>query len=98
MYKLKKQKKKKKMLILCRVIKFMCQDFCDCFIASLGALITGGITPFCGWVLSKTVNALSSTNRHKVFDDGLKWAFIFLRLLLLQFQFLFLLNYGNLKN
>ena len=56
----------------------MCVDICDVITASLGALIAGAITPFCGWVLSKTVNALSSTNRHTVFNDGLKWAFIFL--------------------
>jgi ABC-type multidrug transport system fused ATPase/permease subunit len=61
-----------------RVISFMCQDCCDCVVASLGALITGAITPFCGWVLSKTVNALSSTNRHTVYDEGLKWSFVFL--------------------
>jgi ABC-type multidrug transport system fused ATPase/permease subunit len=62
----------------CRIIRFMCVDFCDVFQSSLAALITGGITPFCGWVLSKTVNALSSTNRHTVFNKGLKWGFIFL--------------------
>ena len=62
----------------CRIISFMCVDTCDVITASLGALIAGAITPFCGWVLSKTVNALSSTNRHTVFNDGLKWAFIFL--------------------
>ena len=74
----KAEEDEKRGVSLCRVIKFMCQDFCDCFIASLGALVTGAITPFCGWVLSKTVNALSSTNRHTVYDDGLKWAFVFL--------------------
>ena len=61
-----------------RIIKFMCLDFCDVFISAMGALITGGITPFCGWVLSKTVNALSSTNRHTVYKQGLKWGLIFL--------------------
>ena len=74
----KAEEDEKKDVSLGRVLSFMCQDCCDCIVASLGALITGGITPFCGWVLSKTVNALSSTDRHKVFDDGLKWSFVFL--------------------
>ena len=48
------------------------------FLGCFGALLHGAGGPVSGLILSKTVTALSSTDRNTIMDDGLKWAFIFM--------------------
>ena len=48
------------------------------FLGCLGALLHGAGGPISGLILSKTVTALSSTDRKTIMDDGLKWSFIFM--------------------
>ena len=50
----------------------------ETFIGGLGAFIGGAISPVQGFVMSKAINALSSTNPKTVKDDGLLWGLMFL--------------------
>jgi ATP-binding cassette subfamily B (MDR/TAP) protein 1 len=50
----------------------------ETFIGALGAFIGGAISPVQGFVMSKAINALSSTNPKTVKDDGLLWGLMFL--------------------
>ena len=50
----------------------------ETFIGGLGAFIGGAISPVQGFVMSKAINALSSTNPKTVKDDGLFWGLMFL--------------------
>ena len=50
----------------------------ETFIGALGAFIGGAISPVQGFVMSKAINALSSTNPKTVKDDGLFWGLMFL--------------------
>ena len=51
---------------------------CDVFLGMLGALLAGGIMPISGFVLSKSVNALSQLDAEEVKKDGLFYSMMFL--------------------
>ena len=62
----------------CAIITELSDYKFEIFLACLGALIVGVITPVIGFSMAKTSNALSSIYETVRYDDGLKYAFLFL--------------------
>ena len=56
----------------------------DIALACLGAAILGCLSPVNGLIMAKTINALNSRYQTVRYDDGLKYAFIFLAFAFLQ--------------
>ena len=61
-----------------RVFSLLSDHKGETFLGAIGAFIGGAVTPFSGYVMSKAINALSSTDMKTVKDDGLVWALMFL--------------------
>ena len=62
----------------CAVIKELSNYKLDIFFACLGALIIGIVTPYLGYMMGSTFNAVKSMYETVRYDDGLKYAFVFL--------------------
>ncbi len=62
----------------CRFFEELRNYKCDIFLGCLGALISGSLWPVSGYFMSKTINALNSKYQTRRYDEGLKYAFIFL--------------------
>ena len=75
----------------CSVIKELCDYKLDIFLACLGAIIIGVVAPFLGKTMGDTHNKLNSIYETRRYDDGLKYAFIFL-------AFAFLIGFGYFLN
>ena len=67
----------------CAIISELSGYKFDLFLACLGSLIVGLITPVLGFMMSKTIIALNSKYQTIRYDDGLKYSFIFLALAVL---------------
>ena len=67
----------------CAIISELSSYKFDLFLACLGSLIVGLITPVLGFMMSKTIIALNSKYQTIRYDDGLKYSFIFLALAVL---------------
>ena len=63
---------------ICNVIRELGDFKLDLTLACLGAIILGCLSPVNGLIMAKSINALNSRNETKRYDDGLKYAFIFL--------------------
>ena len=72
----------------CAIIKELHEYKLQILLACLGSFISGVTTPFIGLFMAKTIISLNSRYETIRFDDGLKYAFIFL-------AFAFLLGLGN---
>ena len=61
-----------------KLFKLLGNNKLDVFLGAFGALISGGIMPISGFVLSKSVNTLSQSDGDKVKKDGLLYSMMFL--------------------
>ena len=68
----------------CAIIAELCDYKLDLILACLGACILGCLSPINGFIMAKAINALNSKYQTIRFDDGLKYAFIFLAFAFLQ--------------
>ena len=68
----------------CNVFKELSDFKLDIAIACFGAAVLGCLSPINGFIMSKAINALNSNYQTIRYDDGLKYAFIFLALAFLQ--------------
>ena len=68
----------------CAVISELCDYKVDLILACLGACILGCLSPVNGLIMAKAINALNSRYQTIRYDDGLKYAFIFLAFAFLQ--------------
>ena len=68
----------------CNVFKELSDFKLDIGIACFGAAVLGCLSPINGFIMSKAINALNSNYQTIRYDDGLKYAFIFLALAFLQ--------------
>ena len=50
----------------------------EIFLGGFGAFVNGAMNPISGYVLAKAVNALSSTDKKVIKDDGLFWSMMYL--------------------
>ena len=71
------EQKEEKKIERSKLFKLLGDHKCDIFFASFGALLSGGLMPISGFILSKSVNALSQTDGNKVKKDGLFYAMMF---------------------
>ena len=69
---------------ICNVIRELGDFKLDLTLACLGAIILGCLSPVNGLIMAKAINALNSSNQTKRYDDGLKYALIFLAFAFLQ--------------
>ena len=68
----------------CNVFRELSDFKIDIGLACLGAAILGCLSPVNGFIMSKAINALNSSYQTIRYDDGLKYAFIFLAIAFLQ--------------
>ena len=68
----------------CNVIRELSDFKLDIGLACLGATILGCLSPVNGLIMAKAINALNSKYQTIRYDDGLKYAFIFLAFAFLQ--------------
>jgi ATP-binding cassette subfamily B (MDR/TAP) protein 1 len=68
----------------CAIVAELHNYKCDIFLGCLGAFISGILWPFAGYFNSKTINALNSTYETRRYDEGLKYALIYLAFAVLQ--------------
>jgi ABC-type multidrug transport system fused ATPase/permease subunit len=68
----------------CIILGELCDFKLDLILACLGACILGCLSPINGLIMAKAINALNSKYQTVRYDDGLKWAFVFLALAFLQ--------------
>ena len=61
-----------------RLFSLLKDNKCECFLGAFGAFLGGALNPTSGFLMSKAINALSSTDPDTVTDDGLFWALMFL--------------------
>ena len=71
-------------LRICNVFRELGDFKLDIALACLGAAILGCLSPVNGLIMAKTINALNSRYQTVRYDDGLKYAFIFLAFAFLQ--------------
>ena len=57
-----------------RLFSLLKDNKCECFLGAFGAFLGGALNPTSGFLMSKAINALSSTDPDTVTDDGLFWA------------------------
>ncbi len=50
----------------------------EVFLGGFGAFVNGAMSPVSGYVLAKAINALSSTDKKVIKDDGLFWSMMYL--------------------
>ena len=75
-------------LRLCNIFKELSDFKLDIFLSCLGAVVLGCLSPVNGLIMAKAINALNSRYQTVRYDDGLKYALIFL-------AFAFLQGFGN---
>ena len=68
----------------CAILAELCDYKKDLILACLGACILGCLSPVNGLIMAKAINALNSKYQTIRYDDGLKYAFIFLAFAFLQ--------------
>ena len=68
----------------CVILGELCDFKRDIFLACLGAAILGCLSPVNGLIMAKSINALNSKYQTIRYDDGLKYAMIFLAFAFLQ--------------
>ena len=68
----------------CAILAELCNYKTDLILACLGACILGCLSPVNGYIMAKAINALNSRYQTVRYDDGLKYAFIFLAFAFLQ--------------
>ena len=68
----------------CLILSELCDYKRDLILACLGACILGCLSPVNGLIMAKAINALNSRYQTVRYDDGLKYAFIFLAFAFLQ--------------
>ena len=68
----------------CLILSELCDYKRDLILACLGACILGCLSPVNGLIMAKAINALNSRYQTIRYDDGLKYAFIFLAFAFLQ--------------
>ena len=68
----------------CLILAELCDFKLDLALACLGAVILGCLSPINGYIMAKAINALNSKYQTVRYDDGLKYAFIFLAFAFLQ--------------
>ena len=68
----------------CIILFELCDFKLDLFLACLGACILGCLSPINGLFLAKSINALNSKYQTVRYDDGLKYALVFLAFAFLQ--------------
>ena len=68
----------------CVILSELCEYKRDLILACLGACILGCLSPINGLIMAKAINALNSKYQTIRYDDGLKYAFIFLGFAFLQ--------------
>ena len=68
----------------CLILAELCDYKVDLVLACLGACILGCLSPVNGFIMAKAINALNSKYQTVRYDDGLKYAFIFLAFAFLQ--------------
>ena len=68
----------------CAILAELCDYKKDLILACLGACILGCLSPINGLIMAKAINALNSKYQTIRYDDGLKYAFIFLAFAFLQ--------------
>ena len=68
----------------CEILGELCDYKTDLILACLGAVILGCLSPINGLIMAKAINALNSKYQTIRYDDGLKYAFIFLAFAFLQ--------------
>lgn len=66
---------------------------CNTFLAILGAFISGTMNPLLGFMLAKSINALSNQDLNKVHDDGIFYSLMYLLIAFLNASFSFLKYY-----
>ena len=69
---------------VCNIFRELSDHKVDMALACLGAAILGSLSPVNGLIMAKAINSLNSKYQTKRYDDGLKYAFIFLAFALLQ--------------
>ena len=65
-----------------RVFSLLKDNKCECFLGGFAALVGGALSPIQGYVMAKSINALSSTDPETVRDDGLLWGLMFVAVVL----------------
>ena len=68
----------------CNVVRELSRFKTDLILACFGAAVLGCLSPVNGLIMAKAINALNSKYETIRFDDGLKYAFIFLAFAFLQ--------------
>ena len=68
----------------CNVIRELCDYKLNIGLACLGAIILGTLSPVNGFIVAKVINALNSRYQTIRYDDGLKYACIYLAISFLQ--------------
>ena len=68
----------------CLIISELCDYKRDLILACIGAVILGCLSPINGYIMAKAINALNSRYETVRYDDGLKYALIFLAFAFLQ--------------
>ena len=68
----------------CTLIAELCDYKLDIILSCLGSCILGCLSPLNGFMMAKATNALNSRFQTVRYDDGLKYAFIFLAVAILQ--------------
>ena len=68
----------------CLILSELCDFKRDLILACIGACILGCLSPINGLIMAKAINALNSKYQTIRYDDGLKYAFIFLAFAFLQ--------------
>ena len=63
---------------VCNIFREISDNKLDLTLACLGAIILGCLSPINGLIIAKAINALNSKYQTVRYDDGLKYAFIFL--------------------
>ena len=69
---------------MCNIFRELNDYKLDIGLACLGAAILGCLSPVNGFIMAKAINALNSKYQTIRYDDGLKYAFIFLAFAFLQ--------------
>ena len=68
----------------CVIISELCDYKKDLILACIGAVILGCLSPINGYIMAKAINAINSSYQTVRYDDGLKYALIFLAFAFLQ--------------